>query len=163
MLILAGLVWLTTGEILRAVTVLVVACPCALVIATPTAVVAGIGNAARRGILIKGGAVLEVIGKLTTFVFDKTGTLTYGAPAVRTVVGFDGMDHKEVLSLAGTAERHSEHPLASAILKSCEEEEAWPYNPDETRVTVGRGIIALKEGREIIVGNERMYAEKEFL
>ncbi len=160
MLILAGLVWVVTGEVLRAVTVLVVACPCALVIATPTAVVAGIGNAARRGILIKGGAVLEVIGKLTTFVFDKTGTLTYGAPAVRTVIGFEGTDKKEVLSLAGTAERHSEHPLASAILKRCEEEQAWPYDPDDTQVIVGRGIVAKKDGREILVGNEKLFNEK---
>jgi len=160
MLILAGLVWGVTGEVLRAVTVLVVACPCALVIATPTAVVAGIGNAARRGILIKGGAVLEVIGKLTTFVFDKTGTLTYGEPAVRTVKGFDGTDIKEVLRLAGTAERHSEHPLAAAVLKRCEEEEAWPYDPDETKVTVGKGIIAVKDGKEIMVGNERLFEEK---
>src|SRR5512139_1339005 len=116
MLSLAALVWLGTGEILRAVTVLVVACPCALVIATPTAVVAGIGNAARRGILIKGGAILEVIGTLTTFVFDKTGTLTYGTPSVRTVRGFGGTFERDVLTWAATAERHSEHPLADAIL-----------------------------------------------
>jgi Cd2+/Zn2+-exporting ATPase len=160
MLALAGLVWVGTGEVLRAVTVLVVACPCALVIATPTAVVAGIGNAARRGILIKGGAVLEVIGKLTTFVFDKTGTLTYGAPAVRNVKGFTGTDPKEVLRLAGTAERHSEHPLATAILKRCQDEEAWPFDPDKTHVTVGRGITALKDGKEIMVGNERLFDEK---
>ncbi len=160
MLILAGLVWGITGEVLRAVTVLVVACPCALVIATPTAVVAGIGNAARRGILIKGGAILEIIGKLTTFVFDKTGTLTYGAPAVRTVIGFQGTDNKEVLSLAGTAERHSEHPLAAAILKRCEEEQAWPYDPDDTQVIVGRGIVANKDHREILVGNEKLFNEK---
>ncbi len=159
MLILAGLVWFFTGEVLRAVTVLVVACPCALVIATPTAVVAGIGNAARRGILIKGGAVLEVIGKLTTFVFDKTGTLTYGEPAVRTVKGFNGTSTKEVLSLAGTAERHSEHPLAAAVLKRCDEDEAWPFYPDETRVTVGRGVTAVKDGREILVGNARLFNE----
>lgn len=160
MLALAFLVWLVTGEILRAVTVLVVACPCALVIATPTAVVAGIGNAARRGILIKGGAVLEVIGKLTTFVFDKTGTLTYGTPTVRFVQAFGEMSGKEVLSLAGTAEKHSEHPLAEAILKRCREEETWPFDPDDTEVIVGRGIIARKDNKEIVVGNERLFEEK---
>ncbi len=160
MLALAFLVWLITGEVLRAVTVLVVACPCALVIATPTAVVAGIGNAARRGILIKGGAVLEIIGKLTTFVFDKTGTLTYGTPAVRSVRGFDGVPENEVLSLAGTAEKYSEHPLADAILKQCTEKEAWPFDPDKTEVIVGRGIVAEKDGKEIMVGNERLFAEK---
>jgi len=153
-------VWVVTDEIIRAVTVLVVACPCALVIATPTAVVAGIGNAARRGMLIKGGTVLEVIGKLTTFVFDKTGTLTYGTPSVRTIRGFERVSEKEVLTLAGTAERHSEHPLAEAILKYCREEEAWLFDPDETEVIVGRGVVARREGKEIIVGNERLFEEK---
>ena len=161
MLALSFLVWLVTGEVLRAVTVLVVACPCALVIATPTAVVAGIGNAARRGILIKGGAVLEVIGKLTTFVFDKTGTLTYGSPAVLSIRGFDGMSEKNALTLAGTAERHSEHPLAEAVLQRCQDEEAWPFDPDDTEVIVGRGIVAKKNGKEIIVGNERLFEEKD--
>ena len=160
MLALSFLVWLITGEILRAVTVLVVACPCALVIATPTAVVAGIGNAARRGILIKGGAILEVIGKLTTFVFDKTGTLTYGTPTVRLTRSFGSVSEKEVLSLAGTAEKHSEHPLADAILKHCQKKEAWPFDPDETEVIVGRGIVAKKDGKEIIVGNERLFLDK---
>jgi Cd2+/Zn2+-exporting ATPase len=160
MLALAALVWLLTGQIIRAVTVLVVACPCALVIATPTAVVAGIGNAARRGILIKGGAVLEAIGKLTTFVFDKTGTLTYGTPTVKTVRGFSGVPEQEVLQRAGTAERHSEHPLADAILQHCRKEEVWPFDPDDTRVIVGRGIIATKDQQEIIVGNERLFTEK---
>jgi len=160
MLTLAACVWGVTGEVLRAVTVLVVACPCALVIATPTAVVAGIGNAARRGILIKGGAVLEIIGKLTTFVFDKTGTLTYGAPTVKTIQGFDGATGKEVISLAGTAEQHSEHPLAEAILKRCREEEAWPFEPDDTSVIVGRGVVAKRDGKEILVGNQRLFEEK---
>jgi Cd2+/Zn2+-exporting ATPase len=161
MLTLAGLVWLVTGEILRAVTVLVVACPCALVIATPTAVVAGIGNAARRGILIKGGAILEVIGKLTTFVFDKTGTLTYGTPSVRAVRGFGETSEHDVLKWAATAERHSEHPLADAILNYCSAQEIWPFDPEETHVIAGRGIIAHKDGKEIIVGNERLFAEKD--
>lgn len=160
MLSLAFLVWLVTGEVLRAVTILVVACPCALVIATPTAVVAGIGNAARRGILIKGGAVLEIIGKLSTFVFDKTGTLTYGTPKVRNIQGFGGVTEKEVLILAGTAEQHSEHPLAEAVLKRCDEEGARPFNPEDTKVIVGKGIIAKKEGKEILVGNERLFEEK---
>lgn len=160
MLALAALVWVVTGQVIRAVTVLVVACPCALVIATPTAVVAGIGNAARRGILIKGGAVLEAIGKLTTFVFDKTGTLTYGTPTVKTVRGFSGVPEQEVLQRAGTAERHSEHPLADAILNYCRKEEVWPFDPDDTEVIVGRGIIATKDQQEIIAGNERLFAEK---
>jgi Cd2+/Zn2+-exporting ATPase len=160
MLTLAFLVWLVTGEILRAVTVLVVACPCALVIATPTAVVAGIGNAARKGILIKGGAIIELIGKLTTFVFDKTGTLTYGSPTVQTVVSFGETSVKDVLICAGTAELRSEHPLADAILKRCDSQEAFPYEPDDTQVIVGRGVVAKTDGKEIVVGNERMFEEQ---
>ncbi len=160
MLAVAAVVYLITGEILRSVTVLVVACPCALVIATPTAVVAGIGNAARKGILIKGGAVLEVIGRLTTFVFDKTGTLTYGSPTIQSIQGFLGTSEKEVLGLAGTAECHSEHPLAEAILKRCEQEETWPHEPDKTEVLVGRGIVATDNGKKILVGNERMFEEQ---
>jgi P-type E1-E2 ATPase len=101
-----------------------------------------------------------VIGKLTTFVFDKTGTLTYGTPTVRLVRGFGGVSEKEVLSLAGTAEKHSEHPLADAILKCCQEKEAWPFDPDKTEVIVGRGILAKKDGKEIIVGNERLFTDK---
>ncbi len=163
MLALAFVVWLLTDEVLRAVTVLVVACPCALVIATPTAVVAGIGNAARRGILIKGGAVLEVIGKLSTFVFDKTGTLTYGTPAVRSVKTFEGMSEQRVLSLAGTAETHSEHPLAGAILRYCRAKEVWPSDPDATEIVVGRGIVATKNNKTILVGNERLFEEKGFI
>jgi Cd2+/Zn2+-exporting ATPase len=168
MLTVAFLVWLVnyylSGDndesILRAVTVLVVACPCALVIATPTAVVAGIGNAARKGILIKGGAIIELIGKLTTFVFDKTGTLTYGTPTVQTVVSFGDTSVKEVLVYAGTAELRSEHPLAEAILTRCDSQEAFPYEPDDTQVIVGRGVVAKTDGKELVVGNERMFAEK---
>ena len=160
MLLLSLLVWLVTDEILRAVTVLVVACPCALVIATPTAVVAGIGNAARKGILIKSAAVLEIIGKLTTFVFDKTGTLTYGLPSVKTIKPFQGVSKQELLTAAGTTERHSEHPLAAAILRYCQEQEIWPYEPDHIEVIVGRGIIATKGGNTFAVGNERLMTER---
>jgi magnesium-transporting ATPase (P-type) len=96
MLTLAAAVWGITGEVLRAVTLLVAACPCAMVIAAPTAVVAGIGNAARKGILIKGGAVLETISQLTTVAFDKTGTLTYGTPTIRSVRGFGDISEDKV-------------------------------------------------------------------
>jgi len=160
MLALSLMVWFFTGEVLRAVTVLVVACPCALVIATPTAVVAGIGNAARKGILIKGGAVLETIGKLTTFVFDKTGTLTYGSPAVKSIRGFGGVLEKKVLILAGTAEKHSEHPLAEAVLQRCHKDEAWPFDPDNTQIIVGKGVVATKNKKEIFVGNKRLFEER---
>lgn len=160
MLTLAILVYGITGEVLRAVTVLVVACPCAMVIATPTAVIAGIGNAARKGILIKGGAVLEVISKLTVFVFDKTGTLTYGTPVVQTVQGFDGASETEVLRLAGTAEKHSGHPLAEAVLRHTQAQNIAFPEPNDTQVIVGRGVLSQSSGREIMVGNERLFGDK---
>lgn len=160
MLTLVALVFVVTGEVLRAVTVLVVACPCAMVIATPTAVVAGIGNAARRGILIKGGAVLEIISKLTVFVFDKTGTLTYGTPTVHAVRGFEAESEDEVLCLAGIAEKHAGHPLAEAVIKHAQAKNITFSDPDQIQAIVGRGVIAEKDGREIMVGNAQLFREK---
>lgn len=171
MLTLAALVWGLTGELLRAVTVLVVACPCAMVIATPTAVVAGIGNAARKGILIKGGAVLENISKLTVFAFDKTGTLTYGTPRVSLVNTFntragEKIFNNDLISLAATAEKNSGHPLATAILHYAHEHGVTYGDPDETQVIVGRGVkakIGTSEGREreILIGNPALFEERD--
>jgi Cd2+/Zn2+-exporting ATPase len=160
MLTLAGLVWGLSGEVLRAVTVLVVACPCAMVIATPTAVVAGIGNAARKGILVKGGAVLETISRLSVFAFDKTGTLTFGKPMVRTVKAFEDFSRDDVIGLAAAAEKLSGHPLSQAILDHAGQRNLSFELPDETQVIVGRGVRAQKGGREILVGNPALFAEK---
>jgi len=159
MLTLALIVYFLTGDILRAVTVLVVACPCALVIATPTAIVAGIGNAARKGILIKGGAVLEVMGKLSTFVFDKTGTLTYGSPEVKNVQGFNNISELEVLEIAATAEKYSEHSLAKAILNRAEQMNLNIPTPEETRAIIGKGVEAISFGEKILVGNLKLFEE----
>jgi Cd2+/Zn2+-exporting ATPase len=161
MLTLAALVWGITGEVLRAVTVLVVACPCALVIATPTAVVAGIGNAARKGILVKGGAVLETISRLSVFAFDKTGTLTFGKPMVRSVKAFEEFSSDEIIRLAATAEKLSGHPLAQAVLDHAGQQNLTYEPPDETQVIVGRGVRAQKGGREILVGNQALFAEEK--
>ncbi len=165
MLALAALTWGLSGEILRGVTVLVVACPCALVIATPTAVVAGIGNAARKGILIKGGAVLETISKLNVFAFDKTGTLTFGEPQVHTVQGFAGTTENEVLQLAASAEKNSGHPLAEAVLRCANEKNLKYPLPAETQVIVGRGVEAVirvdgEAEQRILVGNSALFKEK---
>lgn len=159
MLILAVIVYLLTGSVLRAVTVLVVACPCALVIATPTAVVAGIGNAARRGILIKGGATLEAMGNLSAFVFDKTGTLTYGSPEVKNIKGFNNASEAEVLEIAATAEKYSEHFLGGAILKKAEQMGIGVPAPEKTRAIIGKGVEAIAFGERILVGNTRLYEE----
>ena len=113
--------WLVTGDVLRAVTVLVVFCPCALVLATPTAVMAAIGNAARRGFLVKEGDALERLARVTTIAFDKTGTLTKGRPQVTAVVPLvEGWSEGRALALASALESHSEHPLGRAIVAYCE-------------------------------------------
>lgn len=165
MLTLAALVWLLTGEVLRAVTVLVVACPCAMVIATPTAVVAGIGNAARKGILVKGGEVMETLSKLTAFAFDKTGTLTFGTPQVVQLKAFGDTDEAEVIRLAASAEKDSGHPLAAAILARAEQDGVSFDPPEHTEVIVGRGVSAYLKGdgglsKEILIGNQALFAEK---
>jgi heavy metal translocating P-type ATPase len=113
----AALTWLISGEIIRAVTILVVFCPCALVLATPTAIMAGIGNATKYGILIREGDALERLSEVSCIAFDKTGTLTYGKPDVAAVESFDpDISAEELLSLAASAELRSEHPLGKAIV-----------------------------------------------
>ncbi len=161
---LAALVWVTSGEVLRAVTVLVVACPCAMVIATPTAVVAGIGNAARKGILIKGGEVLERLHRLRFFAFDKTGTLTLGRPDVVAVTSFSDLSSTEIVGLAASAEKNSGHPLAAAILQYAARQKVAVVAPQETELLVGRGvraIVAFRDGvpEEVLLGNERLLNE----
>lgn len=117
----SAIAWLVTGDVLRAVTVLVVFCPCALVLATPTAVMAAIGNAARRGFLVKEGDALERLARVTTIAFDKTGTLTKGRPQVTAVVPLvEGWSERRALALAAALESHSEHPLGRAIVAYCE-------------------------------------------
>ena len=111
-LVLAIIVFFVTGNVKTAVSLLLVACPCAFAIATPTAVTAGISNMARRAVLVKGGIFFELAGKIDALVVDKTGTFTLGRPEVLDVVAFDGVPSKEILEMAAVAEKHSEHPLA---------------------------------------------------
>ena len=116
-LIVAGATWLISGNLSSALAVLIVACPCALVLATPTAIVAGVANAARQGILVKGGARFEAAGAVDTVAVDKTGTLTLGTPVVQQVNPVDGMTSEELLSVAAAVERFSEHPLGMALVR----------------------------------------------
>lgn len=149
-------VWLVTRDIVRVMSVLVIACPCALVLATPTAVVAAVGNAARRGVMIKGGAVLELAARTTTLLFDKTGTLTEGRPAVHAVKAFPGTDVKRILAFAAAAEERSEHPIARAILdKARAEGLSWSRAADFTQV-FGVGVQATVDGSLVRVGNRRL-------
>ncbi|CAN5906094.1 heavy metal translocating P-type ATPase [soil metagenome] len=137
----------------RALALLIIACPCALVISTPVTVVSGIGAASRRGILIKGGAALEAVGKLRALAFDKTGTLTEGRPSLSRVVALDGVDQTIYLRLAAALERRSEHPLAHAVL-SAVDVEGLP-DVENFRSIPGRGAEGNVRGRRYMIGSPR--------
>jgi Cd2+/Zn2+-exporting ATPase len=159
-LLIAFFTSLITGEIIRGITILIVACPCALVLGTPTAVVAAIGNAARKGILIKGGAYLEQMGRLKTLLIDKTGTLTEGRPKVVGMRSFDGLDEKEVLYWAAIAEKRSEHPLGRAIMEKAEEVGLNIPHPESFENIRGRGVKAQWNAKTIVVGSSEMLREE---
>jgi len=158
-LALAALMYLFTGDLVRAVTILIVFCPCALVLATPTAIMAGIGSAAKHGILIKSGVALEQIGLVNALLFDKTGTLTEGRLHVTGVARLQSVEAEEVLRLAAALERHSEHPVAQAIFRAAEERRIALPQVDRFLAHPGNGVSGLVEGREILVGNSRFFAE----
>ncbi len=153
-------VYVLSGDILRAVTVLVVVCPCALVLATPTAVVAAIGNAARRGILVKSGAVIEQIGKVNVVAFDKTGTLTTGRPAVQQVIALDGLRQDELLAFAAATERYSEHPIGRSIWRAAQEKNLPLADPQGFRALPGFGVTAQVQQREVVIGSRGLLAEQ---
>ncbi|MDQ4106236.1 MAG: cation-translocating P-type ATPase [Actinomycetota bacterium] len=142
----------------RALALLIIACPCSLVISTPVTVVSGIGAASRRGILIKGGAVLEAAGRLKALVFDKTATLTEGRPVVSSVVTLGEDDESEALRLAAALERRSEHPLAHAILSAADGLDLPPVSG--FRGIPGRGAEGEVEGRPYLIGSPRLFAEQ---
>ncbi len=144
---------LVTRSILSTAAVLVISCPCALTLATPIAVVAGLGNAARNGVLIRGGTFLEDIGRCDMVVIDKTGTVTLGKPRVVEVNPLGGRNIKDVLTLAGTAEQRSEHSLAYAVLEAAKDRGVTFHGLDEFRVEPGYGVVAEQGDRRILVGN----------
>ena len=155
--VLAGVVLLLTGDVRRALTMLLVACPCAAGLATPTAVSAAIGNGARRGVLIKGGTHLEATAAIDTIVFDKTGTLTIGLPSVERVVALrPGYTAERVLGLAATGELHSQHPLAVAVTAHAKDQEILVPPHKDCEVIVGRGMHAYGDGESVLVGNQRL-------
>lgn len=151
------LLFLFTRNAILALTLLVIACPGALVIATPVSVVAGIGNAARHGVLIKGGDHLEKIGRIDTIVVDKTGTLTMGRPKLVGMWARSG-DEQEFLRLAGAVEKLSEHPLARPVVEAAEENGPLPP-ADAFQVWTGRGVSAKVEGRQVAVGSVKLMHE----
>jgi len=154
-LLAAGLVWLLSGEVIRSVAVLVVACPCALVLATPTAIAAGIGRMVRRGVLVKGGTALEQLGRLRSVVFDKTGTLTLAKLRIARIVPAVGCDEAEVLRLGASVERHSEHPLGQLIVEEAAQRQLQPDEAADFVAYPGLGAEAQLAGTTIRVGSPR--------
>ncbi|MDR7418661.1 MAG: heavy metal translocating P-type ATPase [Armatimonadota bacterium] len=144
--------WPVADAFYRAMTLLVVASPCALVISTPASLLSGIANAARAGVLFKGGAALEALAAVRTVVFDKTGTLTRGVLVVTDVVPLDGIDRASVLAVAASAEQRSEHHLARAIVATAAAEGAAVHLPEAFRGVPGQGVVATVNGAEVVVG-----------
>jgi P-type Cu+ transporter len=145
-----------TFALVNFVSVLIIACPCALGLATPTAVMVGTGRGAESGILIKGGEALEVAHKVQTVVLDKTGTITEGRPSVTDVFTADGFQKDDLLRLAASAERGSEHPLGEAIVRHAEERGLKPAAAASFNAVAGHGIEAEVEGRQVLLGNGKL-------
>lgn len=153
--------YIAAGNIVTAVTVLVVFCPCALVLATPTAIMAAIGQAAKHGVIIKSGEALENMGKVDVIAFDKTGTLTCGRLAVSDILPLDSsISEEKLLELAASAELKSEHPLAKAITSFAEEREMILTEPEVFRMMAGRGVYAELSGKKVLCGSERFLEEQ---
>lgn len=161
-LLLAIVAGLLKQDIVVAVTMLVVFCPCALVLATPTAIMAAIGQATKHGVIIKSGEALEKLGKVDTVAFDKTGTLTYGHLEVSDIVPLDReLDEIGLLSLVASAEQKSEHPLAKAIVGRAQAENAVLFESENFKMEAGKGIFAEIDGLALYCGNEKYIVEKK--
>lgn len=159
-LVLALGAYAATANIIIAVTLMVVFCPCALVLATPTAIMAAIGQATKRGVIIKSGETLEKMGKVDTVAFDKTGTLTCGKLSVSDVLPFDAsLGEDGLLFRVASAESRSEHPLGKAIVAHAKAQSIMPAPADDFRMTAGRGVSAEVEGRRIFCGSESFLRE----
>jgi len=156
---IALLTWLLSGNILATVAVLVVACSCSFALATPIAMMASVGAAARQGLLIKGGKVIEALVKCDVMLVDKTGTLTTGRPRITDVVPLGTLDEGTLLRLAATAERHSEHPLAEAVRALAAERGVPAQEPARFEAIPGRGVRAEIDGRTVEIGNRRMLSD----
>ena len=149
----AALTWIFTGEIIRAVTILVVFCPCALVLATPTAIMAAIGNATKHGFLVREGDALERLAAVTKITFDKTGTLTCGTPKVTAVRSVSGYTEEEIYSFAAAAEQMSEHPLGKAVVHCYGRK---PAACSHFQMSPGEGVTAVVEGKVVKAGNLKL-------
>lgn len=159
----SALTWLISGQIIRAVTILVVFCPCALVLATPTAIMAAIGNATKHRFLVREGDALERLASVDKIAFDKTGTLTYGTPNVMEVKSVSHYSEGEIYRLAAAAEQRSEHPLGKAVVRCYQQDEKESLAEVEAfEMTPGMGVRATVDGQQIKVGNLKLLQESAF-
>lgn len=158
--IAAFIVWLILGSLtyalVTAVSVLIIACPCALGLATPMSIMVGTGRGARAGVLVKKAEALEVLEKVNVIVVDKTGTLTEGKPRLQKTISLSGVDEKDVLRFAASLEKSSEHSLAAAIIKGAEEENVRLAAVDDFESFTGKGIFGTIEGKKVLVGNTKL-------
>ena len=161
MLTLSALVFAFSHDLARAITVLIVACPCALILASPTAVMAAIARAARAGVLIKGGQYLEATAHLHTIVFDKTGTLTHGEPEVADVRRFCEHTDTELVEMAAVAEKMSSHPVARAIMRKAQALGLKAADPTSFQAHHGRGVVAQRGKQKLVVGQKRLMSEQD--
>jgi Cd2+/Zn2+-exporting ATPase len=158
-LMIAFIVWFLTSDFNRAISILVISCPCALILATPTAMVAAISASARLGILIKNVADLEIAGRMTSMVFDKTGTLTTGRLYVTKLTPADGVEPAELLSVAAAAERMSKHPAARALQEVAKQANITLAESNNFKETPGKGVTATVDSAKILVGRETFLRE----
>ncbi len=164
--VIAGLAWFISGQSLIFsltifISVLVIACPCALGLATPTAIMVGTGKGAEYGVLIKGGEALETTHKIKTIVFDKTGTITEGNPIVTDIITTGLVDGSELLQLSASAEKSSEHPLGEAIVNEAKSKSVEILNVDNFEAIPGHGIEVVIQGKNIVLGNKKLMDEME--
>ena len=165
--VIAFIAWAVVGPdprfsyaLVAAVSVLIIACPCALGLATPISIMVGVGRGAQAGVLIKNAEALERFEKLDTLVIDKTGTLTEGRPSVTAITPVEGVDRLTLLRLAASLERGSEHPLADAILRAAADEAVDLTEASEFDSPVGRGVLGIVEGQRVAIGSRRFIAEQ---
>ena len=156
--LLMGAPW--SDWVYRALVLLVISCPCALVISTPVSIVSALAAAARKGVLIKGGARLERLAAVSCLAFDKTGTLTKGQVRVQDVVPLDGAPASEILRLAASLELHSEHPIGRAIRQRAADSQVVAVEPEGFQALPGRGAVGRVDGRDVVIGSHRLFEER---
>ena len=159
-LLAAAITWLVTGQIIRAVTILVVFCPCSLVLATPTAIMAGIGNVTKHGFLVREGDALERLASVKQIMFDKTGTLTKGQPQVISVVSInENYSNQDVYRIIASLENQSEHPIGKAIATGFRSKENGFLSTSDFQMITGKGVVGIVDRKSIIAGNQKLFID----